>query len=380
MKIPRLHGTLRETPRVLGLALLIASAPAAADWNCQDTSTGVRPSRSTQSIIGKSEFQPPEIAVTRLERLEREAEKPDDKVVLYEKLGKLYFRNGRFEDARRVYTAGFNLDTAATAIRENFRAALAIVLARVQRHDEVIQLFERPDRPVCPTASMSGRLALAFAYTAAHEYDKAEVVTKALLSDSEALDSEKRATFRTLHMNLGCARKDIPACVQRWDRLLRDPQRGEEATAALLERVEQLSGWPEGRAVVAAARRDGLIAGGTAASAPAQVASLQPVAPMQINTPTQRVTELIPLSRTAPVYPKQAREQGLSGSVELEIEIGADGRVRSVRVLKSTPAKVFDEAALAAIREWLFKPGMAAGKPAPIVGTHVIDFAIEHAY
>jgi TonB family protein len=367
MKIPQLDGTLRKTPRVLGLALLLAVPPATADWNCDDTSTGIRPSRSTQSVIGKAEFQPPDVAVPRLERLEREAEKPDDKVALYERLGKLYFHNGRFEDARRVYTAGFNLDAAATAVRENFRAALAIVLARVQRHDEVIELFERPDRPVCPSASPSGRLALAFAYTAAHEYDKADAVTTALLADSDALDAAKRATFKTLHMNLGCARKDVQACVQRWDGLLRDPQREPAATTALLERVEQLSAWPEGRAVVASARRDGLLA----RDREVQAEIIQPV--------TQRVKELVPLARVYPVYPKQARAQGLSGSVELEVEIGVDGRVKSVRVLRSTPTRVFDEAALGAIREWLFKPGTAAGKPAPVIGTQVIDFSIESA-
>jgi TonB family protein len=369
MKIPTLHGTLRKAPGALGFALLIAAAPAAADWDCQDTSTGIRPSRSTQSVIGKSDSLPPEIAVPRLERLEREADRPDDKVVLYERLGKLYFRNGRFEDARRVYTAGFNLDAAATAIRENFRAALAIVLARVQRHDEVIELFERPDRPVCPSASPSGRLALAFAYTAARDYDKAETITTALLSDADSLDEEKRATFKTLYMNLGCARNDAPACVQRWDRLLRDPHRGDAATTALLERVEQLSAWPEGRTVIAAARRDGLLA-----------RSKDPQEGERVQAVTLRVTELVPLSRIAPVYPTQARAQGLSGSVELEIEIGVDGRVQKVRVLRSTPSKVFDEAALAAIRGWLFKPGSAAGKPAPVIGTQVVDFHIEHAY
>ena len=362
MEIPLLDGTHRKTFRVFGLALFLAAAstPVQANWNCQDTSTGIRPSRTTQHAIGKSEYQPVEVAVPRLESLERDTQDPDDLIALYERLGRLYFRGGRFDDALRVYTAGFNLEAAATAVRENFRTALAIVLGRMSRHEEVIHLFERQDRPVCPSAGTSGRLALAFAYTAAHEYDKAEAVTAAQLADPDSLEQSKLTTFRTLHMNVGCGRKDVAACVQRWDALLRDPQRDDAATQALLERVEQLSAWPEGRAVVAAARRDNLLKDGYVDRLP------------------QRAVELTPLARVMPAYPKQARTQGLSGSVELELEIGPDGRVQKVRVLKSS-AKVFDEAALAAVREWLFKPGMAGGKPTAVVGTQVIDFRIENA-
>lgn len=55
------------------------------------------------------------------------------------------------------------------------------------------------------------------------------------------------------------------------------------------------------------------------------------------------------------IYPDAAREQQLEGNVELELTIGADGRVTDAGVV--TPAgHGFDEAALQAVKAFLFEP------------------------
>ena len=58
---------------------------------------------------------------------------------------------------------------------------------------------------------------------------------------------------------------------------------------------------------------------------------------------------------TPPTYPKAAGNT--SGSVVLELLVGADGRVKDAQIVKSTPAGVFDQAALAAARTWYLSPG-----------------------
>lgn len=69
------------------------------------------------------------------------------------------------------------------------------------------------------------------------------------------------------------------------------------------------------------------------------------------------------VNTTAPKYPAAAFEQGVSGKVELRVEVGADGRVTDVRVLSATPAGVFEDAAVTSARAWTFKPALREGKP-----------------
>jgi protein TonB len=55
-----------------------------------------------------------------------------------------------------------------------------------------------------------------------------------------------------------------------------------------------------------------------------------------------------------PRYPPEAMQSGLQGTVEVEATIGTDGKVSAARVIRSIP--VFDDAALDAVRQWLFTP------------------------
>lgn len=76
-----------------------------------------------------------------------------------------------------------------------------------------------------------------------------------------------------------------------------------------------------------------------------------------------------------PVYPPEARAQGISGVVIIEARIGADGRVEAARVLKSIP--LLDEAALDAVKQWEFTPTLLSGAPSPVIMTVTITFTVE---
>lgn len=62
------------------------------------------------------------------------------------------------------------------------------------------------------------------------------------------------------------------------------------------------------------------------------------------------------VSTPAPRYPADALRSGTSGEVLVELSIGTDGSVTDARVLRATPARVFDREALNAVKRWKFEP------------------------
>ena len=72
--------------------------------------------------------------------------------------------------------------------------------------------------------------------------------------------------------------------------------------------------------------------------------------------------------RVDPRYPQIAISAGISGTVELRAIIGRDGRVRSVEVLSGSA--LLAPAAVAAVREWRYRPTLLNGE-AVEVETHV---------
>lgn len=55
-----------------------------------------------------------------------------------------------------------------------------------------------------------------------------------------------------------------------------------------------------------------------------------------------------------PSYPLDALRNGVAGKVDLEFQIDGEGRVRDIHVLTAQPAGVFEQAAIAALRQWRF--------------------------
>lgn len=68
-----------------------------------------------------------------------------------------------------------------------------------------------------------------------------------------------------------------------------------------------------------------------------------------------------PVVQTAPVYPLALRTAGIGGTVVIAYTVGQDGAVIAARVAKSAPQPEFDEAALAAVKNWKFTPGQKDG-------------------
>jgi protein TonB len=86
---------------------------------------------------------------------------------------------------------------------------------------------------------------------------------------------------------------------------------------------------------------------------------------------------LIVLSRVLPEYPPRARAQRIEGWVRLEIEVSPSGTVSAARVVAASPERVFDEAALKAIRRWRFQPAFSEGRAVSQRATLTMRFRLE---
>jgi TonB family protein len=67
------------------------------------------------------------------------------------------------------------------------------------------------------------------------------------------------------------------------------------------------------------------------------------------------------LRRVQPAYPRREKLRGITGNVELQFAIQSDGSVGDVSVLQSSPEKVFDRVAIAALLQWRFAAPATAG-------------------
>jgi TonB family protein len=64
----------------------------------------------------------------------------------------------------------------------------------------------------------------------------------------------------------------------------------------------------------------------------------------------------------APQFPEEALRRGVDGWVELHFLVGTDGAVGEVAVVGAQPVGVFEQAALAAVRRWHYRPVMRGGR------------------
>ena len=76
-----------------------------------------------------------------------------------------------------------------------------------------------------------------------------------------------------------------------------------------------------------------------------------------------------------PEYPDDARAAKIEGVVILGIVIGEDGSVIGTTVLRSIPA--LDQAAVDAVRQWVFEPTVLNGEPVEIEMTVTINFTLQ---
>lgn len=89
----------------------------------------------------------------------------------------------------------------------------------------------------------------------------------------------------------------------------------------------------------------------------------------------QATSDVIPLVRVPPQYPMSALMKKLEGWVLVVFSISETGQVIDPVVVQAEPPRVFDNAALRAIRRWKYAPRVINGMPEARHGVRVvIDF------
>ncbi len=108
----------------------------------------------------------------------------------------------------------------------------------------------------------------------------------------------------------------------------------------------------------------------------APVVTPRPVAPPPPRRPSI-VTEGNVIHRVLPVYPPIARQIGAQGPVVLHAVIGADGAVQNLRVVSSAHPTL-NNAALAAVAQWRFRPYLLNGVPVEVEAQITVNFIMSH--
>jgi protein TonB len=76
-----------------------------------------------------------------------------------------------------------------------------------------------------------------------------------------------------------------------------------------------------------------------------------------------------------PVYPQLAIDSRVQGIVILEAQIDARGRVDSVKVLQGN--LLLNDAAVAAVKQWVYTPTLLNGVPVPILMNVTVTFSLS---
>jgi protein TonB len=113
----------------------------------------------------------------------------------------------------------------------------------------------------------------------------------------------------------------------------------------------------------------------SAAPPPQKRAVSRPVQPDSPLAVGGRIQEAKLLHQVIPVYPPLARAARVSGVVRLVGIIARDGKVRDLQVVSGHPLLV--AAALAAVRQWIYRPTLLNGKPVEVICPIEVRFKLD---
>ncbi len=71
------------------------------------------------------------------------------------------------------------------------------------------------------------------------------------------------------------------------------------------------------------------------------------------------------VKKVIPPYPKTAKEAGIQGTVVLQALIGKDGRIVNLHVVQGPPE--LQQAALDAVKQWVYRPYLLNGEPVEVM-------------
>jgi TonB family protein len=268
------------------------------------------------------------------------------------------------------------------------------VLANEQKHAEAQQAFEEvaASRVISRSNSDAARVALANMAVERNDYDDALAWLEPMVAAgckrvangahrvlayvyqekgrlAEALEHVDKVRYRgeadadhwrAVRIDFRCVLEGDKRCIRQIACLARNGDLGTaKALAAANRHIEKMRASEAGRTALACCQEWGVLDD-------------------QGQLVNAKVEEVVPVKRPAPVYPREALRRGISGYVDMAIVINPDGTVKDAEVWDSRPLRVFDQAALAAMRRAVFKPRLVNGKPVEARTLQRYQFRMEN--
>lgn len=81
------------------------------------------------------------------------------------------------------------------------------------------------------------------------------------------------------------------------------------------------------------------------------------------------------IKHASPVYPDAALQARVQGVVIMEITIDTEGKVVQLEVLRGIP--LLDQAAIDAVKQWVYTPTLLNGVPVPVIMTVTVNFRLS---
>jgi protein TonB len=81
------------------------------------------------------------------------------------------------------------------------------------------------------------------------------------------------------------------------------------------------------------------------------------------------------ISRVTPVYPAEAKENRIQGTVKLEITIDKEGHVGPMSVIGGPPELI--HSATDAVGQWVYKPTLLNGEPVSVLTTVDVNYTLS---
>jgi protein TonB len=120
---------------------------------------------------------------------------------------------------------------------------------------------------------------------------------------------------------------------------------------------------------------EGGVPGGVIGGVVGGLPEAPPAPPLQPVRVGGRIQEPKKLKAVPPAYPEAAVASRIEGVVILECLISPQGRVTEVKVLRGVP--LLEEAALDAVRRWVYTPTLMDGVPVPVIMTVTVRFDLR---
>lgn len=192
--------------------------------------------------------------------------------------------------------------------------------------------------------------------------EKADPKAPALPRLQQSIAAAQQAVAQRTVTDEAKSKADEEARLREQQRLTQqaEQQRANEAAAA-----QQLAQQQEAARAEAARQEAERQAAAQREAAERQAAATRAAVPAAAPAQSLRA-----VSTPAPRYPPEALRSGTSGEVLVELTVGIDGSVTNARVVRATPARVFDREALNAVRRWRFEP-----LDAPVTTRRTIGFS-----